>query len=142
VESERGWLPKTADKGIKQVGTVSERKVKMVETRSGAGGAGSSDFVQDPPATDCYGAETLRDSFLRWCTENEPTLIDRICSGPFWYTQQLYFDSRIRLYISHGTDTIMTQYDCCSGHCRDDASLIDICRHLSKHFADTSTPGV
>jgi hypothetical protein len=30
----------------------------------------------------------------------------------------------------------------CSGHSRDDASLIDICRHLSKHFADTSTPGV
>jgi hypothetical protein len=33
------------------------------------------------------------------------------CSGPFWYTQQLYFDSRFRLYISHGTDTITTQYD-------------------------------
>jgi hypothetical protein len=33
------------------------------------------------------------------------------CSGWFWYTEQLYFDSRIRLYISHGTDNIMTQYD-------------------------------
>jgi hypothetical protein len=59
----------------------------------------------------CYGVETLRGSFLR-CIENLRLLIV-FCLGPFWYTQQLYFDSRFRLYISHGTDTIMTQYDTC-----------------------------
>jgi hypothetical protein len=35
------------------------------------------------------------------------------CTGPFWYTQQFYFQHTLRLFISHGTDTIMTQYDTC-----------------------------
>jgi hypothetical protein len=33
------------------------------------------------------------------------------CTVPFWYTQQLYFQHTLRPYISHGTDTIMKQYD-------------------------------
>jgi hypothetical protein len=33
------------------------------------------------------------------------------CTGPFWYTQQFYFQHTLRLYIIHGTDKIMTQYD-------------------------------
>jgi hypothetical protein len=60
----------------------------------------------------CYGAETLKGNFLR-CTENLRVMMV-FCSGTFWYTQQLNFDSRFRLFISHGTDTIMTQYDCCN----------------------------
>jgi hypothetical protein len=56
-----------------------------------------------------YGAKTLRVNSLR-CIENLRLLIV-FCLGPFWYTQQLYFDSRFRLYIGHGNDTIMTQYD-------------------------------
>jgi hypothetical protein len=51
----------------------------------------------------------LRGNSLRWI-ENLRLLIV-FCLGPFWHTQQLYFDSRFRLYMSHGTDTIMTQYD-------------------------------
>jgi hypothetical protein len=57
----------------------------------------------------CYGAETLRGNSLR-CIESLRLLIV-FCSGSFWNTQQLYFDSRFRLYISLGTDTIMKQYD-------------------------------
>jgi hypothetical protein len=43
----------------------------------------------------CYGAETLRGYSLR-CIENRRLLIV-FCLGPFWYTQQLYFDSRFIL---------------------------------------------
>jgi Integrase zinc binding domain len=56
-----------------------------------------------------YGAETLRGNSMRWI-ENLRLLIV-FCLGPFSYTQELYFDSRFHLYISRGTDTIMTQYD-------------------------------
>jgi hypothetical protein len=56
----------------------------------------------------CYGSETLRGN-LSTLYRNLRLLIV-FCLGPFWDTQQLYFDLRFRLYISHGTDTIMTQY--------------------------------
>jgi hypothetical protein len=70
---------------------------------------GYSIWILSLGGIECYGAETLRGNSLR-CIENICLLIV-FCLGPFWYTQQLYFDSRFRLYISHGTDTIMTQYD-------------------------------
>jgi hypothetical protein len=57
----------------------------------------------------CYGAETVGNNI--YVRRETLRLLLVFCTGPFWYTQQLYFDSRLRLYISHGTDTIMTQYD-------------------------------
>jgi hypothetical protein len=51
------------------------------------------------------------------------------CSGPFWYTQQLYFDSRFRLYVSHGTDTITTQYD--TGRTEIPFGTFDVCIWVS-----------
>jgi hypothetical protein len=57
----------------------------------------------------CYGAETLGNKFYMRREPLRSLLV--FCTGPFWYTQQLYFQHTLRLYISHGTDTIMTQYD-------------------------------
>jgi hypothetical protein len=77
----------------------------------------------------CYGAETLRGNFLRF-TESLRLLIV-FFSGSFWYTQQLYFNSRFRLYISRGTDTIMTQYD--TGRTEIPFGPFDVCIWVS-HF--------
>jgi hypothetical protein len=79
-------------------------------------------------------AETLRDNFLR-CTENLRLLIV-FWSGPFWYTQQLYFDSRFRLYISHGTDTIMSQYD--TGRTEIPFGPFDVCIWVSPFLVQDS----
>jgi hypothetical protein len=94
--------------------------------------------VDLPPtarATSCYGAETLRGKSLR-CIENLRLLIV-FCLGPFWYTQQLYFDSRFRLYISHGTDTIMTEYD--TGRTKIPFGPFDVCIWVS-HFLVQDSP--
>jgi DDE superfamily endonuclease len=81
-------------------------------------------FTQVDFPRKCYGAETHRGNFLR-CIEHLRLLIV-FCSGPLWYTQQFFLDSRFRLYISHGTDTIMTQYD--TGRCSKVKS------HLESHL--------
>jgi hypothetical protein len=85
----------------------------------------------------CYGAETLRGNVLR-CTENL-RFLKVFCSGPFWYTQQLYFDSRFRLYISHGTDTIMTQYD--TGRTEIPFGPFDVCIWVSPFLVQDSPIG-
>jgi hypothetical protein len=57
----------------------------------------------------CYGAETLGNKFY---VRREPlSLLLVSCTGPFWYTQQIYFLHTLRLYISRGTDNNMAQYD-------------------------------
>jgi hypothetical protein len=56
----------------------------------------------------CYGAETGNNIYVRRETLR---LLLVFCTGPFWCTQQLYFQHTLRLFISYGTDTIMTQYD-------------------------------
>jgi hypothetical protein len=57
----------------------------------------------------CYGAETLGNKF--YVRRKTLRLLLVFCTGPFWYTQQLYFQHKLRLYISHGTDSILTRYD-------------------------------
>jgi hypothetical protein len=59
----------------------------------------------------CYGAKTLRNNIY---VRREPLrLLLVFCTGPFWYTKERYFHYTLRLYKSHLTDTIMTQYDTC-----------------------------
>jgi hypothetical protein len=82
----------------------------------------------------CYGAETLRGNSLR-CMENLRILIV-FFSGPFLYDQQLYFDSRFRLYIIHGTDTIMTQYD--TGRTEIPFGRFDVCIWVSPFLVQDS----
>jgi hypothetical protein len=82
----------------------------------------------------CSGAETFRGNFLR-CTENLRLLIV-FFSCPFSYTQQLYFDSRFRLYISHGTDSIMTQYD--TGRTEIPFGPFDVCIWVSSFLVQDS----
>jgi hypothetical protein len=55
-----------------------------------------------------YGDETLGNKFYLRRKPLHSLLVFR--RGPFWYTQQLYFHHTLRLYISHGTDSIMTRY--------------------------------
>jgi hypothetical protein len=58
------------------------------------------------------------------------------CTGPFWYTQQLSFQHTLRLYISHGTDTIMTQYD--AGRTEIPLGPLDVCIWVSPFLAQDS----
>jgi hypothetical protein len=55
-----------------------------------------------------YGVETLGNKF--YLSRETLRLSLSLCTGTFWYTQQLYFQHTLRLYISHGTDTIMKRY--------------------------------
>jgi hypothetical protein len=64
----------------------------------------------------------------------------------FWYyfarvvfltTQQLYFQHTLRLYIIHGTDTIMTQYD--TSRIKVPFGLFDVCIWVS-HFLVQDSP--
>jgi hypothetical protein len=90
--------------------------------------------ANSPRRETCYGAETLRDNSLR-CIENLRLLIV-FCLGLFWYTQQLYCDSRFRLYISHGTDTIMTHYD--TGSTEIPFGAFDVCIWVSPFLVQDS----
>jgi hypothetical protein len=82
----------------------------------------------------CYGVETLRDKFDVRVETLRVLLV--ICSGPFWYTQQLYYDSRFRLYRSHGTDINMTQYDI--GRTEIPFGLFDVCIWVSPFLVQDS----
>jgi hypothetical protein len=57
----------------------------------------------------CCGAKTIGNKF--YVRKTKLRLLQVLCTGPFWYTQQLYFQHKLRLYIIHGTETIITQYD-------------------------------
>jgi hypothetical protein len=66
-------------------------------------------LVQDSPIE---GTVTMpRHSGITCYVDRDSTPVGSICTGTFWYTQQLYFQRALRLYISHGTDNIMTRYD-------------------------------
>jgi hypothetical protein len=57
-------------------------------------------------------------------------------TGPFWYTQQFYSQHILRLYISHGTDTIMTQYD--TGRTEIPFGPFDVCIWVSPFLVQDS----
>jgi hypothetical protein len=75
----------------------------------------------------CYDAETLENKFY---VERETLRLLIVFSRVlFWYTQQLYFQHTLLLYISHGTDTIMTQYD--TGRTKISFGPFDVCIWVS-----------
>jgi hypothetical protein len=64
-------------------------------------------------------------------------LIASILHGSFfWYTQQLYFQHTLLPYISHGTNTIMIQYD--TGRTEIPFGLFDVCIWVSPFLAHGS----
>jgi hypothetical protein len=70
-------------------------------------------FLEDAPIEgthhQCNGVETLRDKFYVRRETLRPLLV--FCTGPFWYTQPLYFQHTFPSHISYGADTIATRYD-------------------------------
>jgi hypothetical protein len=94
----------------------------------------SSALAQLRPERQCYDAETLGNKF--YVRREFKRLLLVSCTGPFWYTQQLYFDSRFRLYISHGTDTIVTQYD--TGRTEIPFRPFDVCIWVSPFLVQDS----
>jgi hypothetical protein len=100
----------------------------------GSGGNWSAWKPCAQSSKNCYGAETLRGNSLRSIENLRLLIVFR--SGPFWYTQQLYFESRFRLYISHGTDTIMTQYD--TGRTELPFGPFDVCIWVSPFLVQDS----
>jgi hypothetical protein len=92
------------------------------------------DRLQGAQYLSCFGAETLRGNSLR-CIEN-PRLLLVFCTGPFRYTQQLYIQYTLRLYISHGTDTIMTQND--TGRTEIPFGPFDVCIWMSPFLVQDS----
>jgi hypothetical protein len=62
-----------------------------------------------------------------------------LCTSKFWYTQQLYFQHTLRLCISHGTDTIMTQHD--TGRTEIPFGPFDVCIWVS-FLVSFSRPGL
>jgi hypothetical protein len=81
--------------------------------------------VYRPETSPFYGAETLGNNIY----VRRETLRLLLVLGPFWYTQQLYFQHALRLYISHGTDTVMTQYD--TGRTKIPFGPFDVCIWVS-----------
>jgi hypothetical protein len=82
----------------------------------------------------CEGAETLGNSIY---VRREPLLLLPVfCTGPLWYTQQFYFQHTLRLYISHGTDTIMTQYN--TGRTEIPFGPFDVCIWVSPFLVQDS----
>jgi hypothetical protein len=85
-----------------------------------------------------YGAETLGNNF--YVRRETLRLLLVFCTGPFWYTQQLYFQHALRLYRSHGTDTIMTQWD--TGRTKLPFGTFDVCNWVSPFlFQDSPIEG-
>jgi hypothetical protein len=81
----------------------------------------------------CYGAKTLGNKF--YVRTETLRLLLVFCKGPFWYTQQFYFQHTFRLYITHGTETIMTLYD--SGRTEFSFGPSDVCIWVSPFSSGT-----
>jgi hypothetical protein len=82
----------------------------------------------------CYGAKTLGNNI--YVRRETLRLLIVFCTGPFWYTQQLYFHYTLRLYIRHNTDTIMTQYD--TGRTETPFRPFDVCIWMSPFLIQDS----
>jgi hypothetical protein len=81
---------------------------------------------------DVYDAETLGNKLY----VRRETLLFDICTVLFWYTQQLYFQHTLRLDISHGTDSIMAQYD--AGRTKVPFWPFDVCTWASPFLVQDS----